>query len=54
MIYIAGDAHRDFSRLYNLKETEEDMLIILGDASINYYLDDEDIKYKEYLKRFKI
>ena len=54
MIYITGDIHRDFSRLYNLKETEEDMLIILGDAGINYYLDNEDVKYKEYLKRFKI
>lgn len=54
MIYITGDTHRDFSRLYNLKETEEDMLIILGDAGINYYLDNEDVKYKEYLKRFKI
>ena len=54
MIYITGDTHRDFSRLYNLKETEEDMLIILGDAGINYYLDDEDVKYKEYLKSFKI
>lgn len=30
------------------------MLIILGDAGINYCLNDEDIRYKEYLKRFKI
>lgn len=54
MIYITGDTHRDFSRLYNLKETEEDMLIILGDAGINYCLNDEDKRYKDYLKRFKI
>ena len=53
MIYITGDTHRDFSRLYKLKETKEDMLILLGDTGINYYLDEEDIRYKEYLKKFK-
>lgn len=54
MIYITGDTHRDFSRLFKLEEIEDDMLIILGDAGINYCLNDEDIRYKEYLKRFKI
>ena len=54
MVYITGDTHRDFSRLYNLEANENDMLIILGDAGINYYLNEEDIKYKEYLKKFKI
>ena len=54
MIYITGDTHRDFTRLHKLKETEEDMLIVLGDAGINYYLSEEDTKYKEYLNNFKI
>lgn len=54
MIYITGDTHRDFSRLYNLNKNEDDMLIVLGDAGINYCLNEEDIKYKEYLKRFKL
>ena len=54
MIYITGDTHRDFTRLHNLKGTEEDMLIVLGDAGINYYLNEEDTKYKEYLNSFKI
>ena len=54
MIYITGDTHRDFSRLNNLEISEDDMLIVLGDACINYYLNDEDIKIKEYLKSFKI
>ena len=54
MIYITGDTHRDFSRLFKLEEIEDDMLIILGDAGVNYCLNDEDIRYKEYLKRFKI
>ena len=54
MIYITGDTHRDFTRLHNLKGTEEDMLIVLGDAGINYYLNEEDTNYKEYLNSFKI
>ncbi len=54
MIYITGDTHRDFSRLYNLEENENDMLIVLGDAGINYYLNEEDMRYKKYLKSFKI
>lgn len=54
MIYITGDTHRDFTRLHKLKETEKDMLIVLGDAGINYYLNEKDIKYKEYLNSFKI
>ena len=54
MIYITGDTHRDFSRLNNLDSTIDDMLIVLGDAGINYYLNEEDIRYKEYLKSFKI
>ena len=54
MIYITGDTHRDFTRLYKLKGTEKDILIVLGDAGINYYLNEEDTKYKEYLNSFKI
>ena len=54
MIYITGDTHRDFTRLHKLKGTEKDMLIVLGDAGINYYLNEEDTKYKEYLNNFKI
>ena len=53
IIYITGDMHRLFSRLYVLNATEEDMLIILGDAGINYYLNQEDIFVKDYLKGFK-
>lgn len=54
MIYITGDTHRDFSRLYGLEMTSKDILIILGDAGINYCLNDEDIKIKEYLKKIKV
>lgn len=38
MIYITGDTHREFSRLDNLNYQKKDVLIILGDAGINYFL----------------
>ena len=54
MIYITGDTHRDFSRLFDVDSNEEDMLIVLGDAGINYFLNEEDKKFKKYLERFKL
>ena len=36
MIYITGDTHRDFSRLDKMEFNKDDLLIILGDAGINY------------------
>ena len=41
MIYITGDTHRDFTRIlfltYQNKTTINDIIIILGDAGINFY-----------------
>ncbi len=41
MIYITGDTHRDFTRIlfltYQNKTTIDDIIIILGDAGINFY-----------------
>ena len=54
MIYITGDTHRDFSRFYSFKSKEDDMLIVLGDVRINYYLNEEDKNCKEYLKKLKL
>ena len=54
MIYITGDTHRDFSRLDNMKFNKDDMLIILGDAGINYFHNEEDSKFKEYLKKYNV
>ena len=54
MIYITGDTHRDFSRLNRVEFKEEDMLIILGDAGINYCLNEEDNRFKEYLKKYNV
>ena len=54
MIYITGDTHRDFSRLDNMKFNKDDLLIILGDTGINYCLNEEDNKFKEYLKKYNV
>jgi len=41
MIYLTGDTHRDFKRTAafcdTVESTADDVLIILGDAGINYY-----------------
>ena len=39
MIYITGDTHGDFRRFNRLVLNDEDVIIILGDVGINYYLD---------------
>ena len=54
MIYITGDTHRNFTRLNDLKSHKDDMIIILGDAGINYFLDKKDIICKETLKNYQI
>ena len=58
MIYITGDTHRDFSHIKRFCEeqntTKDDQIIILGDACINYMLDEHDIEYKRYLSKFPI
>ncbi len=58
MIYITGDTHREFERIYNLcerfKTTKEDILIILGDVGINYYGGLKDRLLKEELSKLPI
>ena len=54
MIYITGDIHRDFSRFLSLETRKEDMMIILGDVGINFYLNEEDKKLKESLKKYNM
>ena len=54
MIYITGDTHRDFSRLDKMEFNKDDLLIILGDAGINYCLNEEDNGFKEYLKKYNV
>lgn len=56
--YITGDTHGDFSRIKDFCEEEEttkdDVMIILGDAGINYWLDDTDKKLKEEIANLDI
>ena len=54
MVYITGDTHRDFTRLYELEFNKGDILIILGDVGINYYLDERDEILKETLSKLNI
>ena len=58
MYYITGDTHREFEKVYELCEnnstTQEDVLIILGDVGINYYLNASDIALKEELSQLPI
>ena len=52
MFYITGDTHRDFTSVHDLPKGST--LIILGDAGINYFLNEEDKELKEYLNSLDI
>ena len=54
MIYITGDTHREFYRLHDIEKNKNNMLIILGDIGINYYLDERDEILKERLNSYNI
>ncbi len=54
MIYITGDTHREFYKLHDVEKNKDNMLIILGDVGINYYLDERDKKLKEQLNIYNI
>ena len=58
MIYITGDKHREFSgvkRFCDQQHTStDDVLVVLGDAGINYCGEERDRSYKKYLSKFPI
>lgn len=58
MIFITGDTHGKFDRIAKFCKTaqtsKDDILIILGDAGINYYADAKDRKLKKYLQSLPI
>lgn len=58
MIYITGDTHARFERVELFcKEnntSKDDILIILGDAGLNYYCNKRDTKLKEYVSSLPI
>lgn len=57
-VFITGDTHRKFDRIEKFclenKTTKDDLMIILGDAGINYFLNDRDYAYKKYLSSLPI
>lgn len=58
MIFITGDTHGDFRRVARfcrkMPTEKEDVLIILGDAGINYYGGKRDKKTKKFLESLSI
>lgn len=58
MVYITGDTHREFDRIEEFcdeyETSEDDILIILGDVGINYYLNESDNEIKEELANLPI
>jgi len=58
MIYLTGDTHGRFERIAQfcdkMSTTKEDVLIILGDAGINFYCNRTDQRKKEQLSKLPI
>lgn len=56
MFYITGDTHGDFSRYLAFTEqiqlTENDVMIVLGDAGLNYYTGEKDEARKSFVNSF--
>jgi 3-oxoacid CoA-transferase subunit A len=58
MVIITGDTHRDFDRVEDFcvefETTPEDVLVILGDAGINYGGEPYDRELKEKLSQYPV
>lgn len=56
--FLTGDTHGNFTRIAKfcerIKTTKDDVMCILGDAGVNYYLDEKDCKLKEALQELPI
>ena len=57
-IFLTGDCHKYFGRLKDFcrenNTTKDDVLILLGDSGINYFLDGRDEYDKKFLKKLPI
>ena len=57
-IYLTGDTHGNFQRIadfcYQTNTTKHDLLIILGDAGFNYYLNQHDTENKQFANNLPI
>ena len=58
MIYLTGDTHGSFDRIANfcarMSTKKSDIMIILGDAGINFYGGWRDLQKKEYISTLPI
>lgn len=58
MGYITGDKHAEFDNVINFcvknRTTKDDIMIIIGDAGINYYANELDLSLKNKLKETSI
>lgn len=63
MVFITGDKHGDFRKIYEFVDKyrkkldlnkEKDFMVILGDAGINYYLHGRDVKLKKKLAKLPL
>jgi 3-oxoacid CoA-transferase subunit A len=51
MVFLTGDTHGNFERIKTLPFQETDVLVILGDAGINYFGDSREQKTKKILSK---
>lgn len=58
MTVLTGDTHGEFDRIEEYcaeyDTTLDDVMVILGDAGVNYFLDERDVEKKERLARLPI
>jgi len=58
MYFITGDTHRDFSNIEyfctKFNTTKEDTMIVLGDAGLNYFLNNSDLNVKQKVSNLPI
>ena len=58
MVYLTGDMHGNFDRIIKfcklVNTSKEDIMIILGDAGVNYYMDSRDVFWKQCLESLPI
>lgn len=58
MIYLTGDTHGRFDRIEQfcnrMNTSKDDILIILGDAGINFHENRNDMYLKQYIKKLPI
>lgn len=58
MIYVTGDTHRNFKRVekfcQQFETNRDDILIILGDAGINYLGGEADFDFKTWISKLPI